>query len=179
MNISQKKLEKSKGRLEIKIKDQNLQKLYQQGSLKALMPDFHENLKQLMLINTAGGITSGDEYDYEFEIDSSDLCISTQAAEKIYSGLGNPANLEINLTLLNNSRLFWLPKELILFKSLFSFLTISNKPIYLTGLKKCVIQKSFFSTSVKCSDKTLIGIEDVFDETIAPSFLTLNIFSYI
>ena len=58
MNISQKKLEKSKGRLEIKIKDQNLQKLYQQGSSKALMPDFHENLKQLMLINTAGGITS-------------------------------------------------------------------------------------------------------------------------
>ena len=43
MNISQKKLEKSKGRLKIKIKDQNLQKLYQQGSSKALMPDFHEN----------------------------------------------------------------------------------------------------------------------------------------
>ena len=99
MNISQKKLEKSKGRLEIKIKDQNLQKLYQQGSLKALMPDFHENLKQLMLINTAGGITSGDEYDFKFEIDSSNLCISTQAAEKIYSGFGNPANLEINLNL--------------------------------------------------------------------------------
>ena len=38
MNISQKKLEKSKGRLEIKIKDQNLQKLFQQGSSKALIP---------------------------------------------------------------------------------------------------------------------------------------------
>ena len=49
MNISQKKLEKSKGRLQIKIKDQNFEKLYQQGSSKALMPDFHENLKQLML----------------------------------------------------------------------------------------------------------------------------------
>ena len=79
------------------------------------MPDFHENLKQLMLINTAGGITSGDEYNYDIEIDKSDLCISTQAAEKIYSGFGNPANLEINLNLLNNSNLFWLPKELILF----------------------------------------------------------------
>ena len=101
MNISQKKLEKSRGRLEITIKDQNLQKLYQQGSSKALMPDFHENLKQLMLINTAGGITSGDEYDYDIEIDKSNLCISTQAAEKIYSGFGNPANLEINLNLLN------------------------------------------------------------------------------
>ena len=117
MNIIQKKLEKSRGRLEITIKDQNLQKLYQQGSSKALMPDFHENLKQLMLINTAGGITSGDEYDFKFEIDSSNLCISTQAAEKIYSGFGNPANLEINLNLSNNSSLFWLPKELILFNN--------------------------------------------------------------
>ena len=49
MNISQKKLEKSKGRLEIKIKDQNLQKLFQQGSLKALIPDFHENLESKLL----------------------------------------------------------------------------------------------------------------------------------
>ena len=117
MNISQKKLEKSKGRLEIKIKDQNLQKLYQQGSSKALMPNFHENLKQLMLINTAGGITSGDEYNYNIDIVKSNLCISTQAAEKIYSGFGNPANLEIDLKLLNNSNLFWLPKELILFNN--------------------------------------------------------------
>ena len=62
MNNSQKILEKSKGRLDINIKDHNFKKLYQQGSLKALMPDFHENLKQLMLINTTGGITSGDEY---------------------------------------------------------------------------------------------------------------------
>ena len=37
------------------------------------MPDFHENLKQLMLINTAGGITSGDEYKYDIEIDKSKL----------------------------------------------------------------------------------------------------------
>ena len=70
-----------------------------------------------MLINTAGGITSGDEYNYDIEINKSNLCISTQAAEKIYSGFGNPANLEINLNLLNNSSLFWLPKELILFNN--------------------------------------------------------------
>ncbi len=117
MNTSQKNLEKSKGKLSIKIKDQNLHKLYQQGSLKALMPDFHENLQQLMLINTAGGITSGDEYNYNLEVENSKLCVSTQAAEKIYSGFGNPANLKINLNLSNNSNLFWLPKELILFNN--------------------------------------------------------------
>ena len=38
------------------------------------------------------------------------------------------------------------------------------------------MQKSFFSSSDKCSDKTLIGIDDVFEETIAPFFLSLNIF---
>ena len=67
-------------------------------------------------------------------------------------------------------------KELIFFKSLFSFFTISNKPMYLTGLKKCVMQKSFFCSSVIFSDRILIGIEEVLDETIAPSFLLSKIF---
>ena len=51
MNNIQKKLEKSKGNLKILINNNNLQKLYQKGSLKALMPDFHENTQQLMLLN--------------------------------------------------------------------------------------------------------------------------------
>ena len=63
MNIAYKKLEKSKGKLEVKIKNNELLKLFQQGSFKALIPNFHENLQQLMMINTAGGITSGDEFD--------------------------------------------------------------------------------------------------------------------
>ena len=66
--------------------------------------------------------------------------------------------------------------SLILLRSLFSFFTISNKPMYLTGLKKCVIQKSFFCSSVIFSDRILIGIEEVLDETIAPSFLLSKIF---
>ncbi len=117
MILIQKKLEKSKGNLELFLDNHKLHKLYQKGSLKAFMPDFHENIKQLMLLNTAGGITSGDEFDYDFKIDNSKICISTQAAEKIYSGYGDPANIHINLNLLNRSTLFWLPKELILFNN--------------------------------------------------------------
>ncbi len=191
MNISQKMLEKSKGRLEIKIKDQNLQKLYQQGSLKALMPDFHENLKQLMLINTAGGITSGDEYSYNIEIDKSNLCISTQAAEKIYSGFGNPANLEINLNLLNNSRLFWLPKELILFNncnlkrkinfnlSKDSNLLICENIIFGRTSMKEVFEKGYFSDFWNINiDNKLIHTEAIntnfFEKKYLNSFPTLN-----
>ena len=191
MNISQKKLEKSRGRLEIIIKDQNLQKLYQQGSSKALMPDFHENLKQLMLINTAGGITSGDEYDFKFEIDSSNLCISTQAAEKIYSGFGNTANLEINVNLLNNSNLFWLPKELILFNncnlkrkinfnlSKDSNLLLCENIIFGRTSMKEEFEKGYFSDFWNINiDKKLIHTEAIkiglFEKKYLNSFSTLN-----
>ena len=77
MNIAYKKLEKSKGKLEVKIKNNELLKLFQQGSFKALIPNFHENLQQLMMINTAGGITSGDEFDSRIDLDNSNICVST------------------------------------------------------------------------------------------------------
>jgi len=117
MNIAYKKLEKSKGKLDIKIKNNELLKLFQQGSLKALIPNFHENLQQLMMINTAGGITSGDEFYSNIELDNSNICVSTQAAEKIYSGFGDPAHVDININISNKGNLFWLPKELILFNN--------------------------------------------------------------
>ena len=117
MNIAYKKLEKSNGKLEVKIKNNELLKLFQQGSLKALLPNFHENLQQLMMINTAGGITSGDEFDSRIDLDNSNICVSTQAAEKIYSGFGDPAKVDININISNKGNLFWLPKELILFNN--------------------------------------------------------------
>ena len=51
--------------------------------------------------------------------------------------------------------------------------------MYRTGLKKWVIQKSFFSLSVNFSDKTFMGIDEVLEDTIAPSLRFLNIFEYM
>ena len=42
-----------------------------------------------------------------------------------------------------------------------------------------MIQKSFFSIFDNFSERTFIGIEDVLDETIAPGFRFLKIFSYL
>ncbi len=169
MNNIQKKLEKSNGNLKILIDKNNLQKLYQKGSLKALMPDFHENTQQLMLLNTAGGITSGDNYNYHFQINNSDLCISTQAAEKIYSGFGIPASIKIDLNLTNNSNLFWLPKELILFnncnlKRKINFNLSKNSNLFVcesivfgrTSMKE-IFEKGYFSDiwSIHLEDKLI------------------------
>ena len=60
-----------------------------------------------MMINTAGGITSGDEFDSRIDLDNSNICVSTQAAEKIYSGFGDPAKVDININISNKGNLFW------------------------------------------------------------------------
>ena len=52
-----------------------------------------------------------------FKLNNSKICISTQAAEKIYSGYGYPARVENKVIVDDSSTLFWMPQELILFNN--------------------------------------------------------------
>ena len=52
-----------------------------------------------------------------FKLNNSKICISTQAAEKIYSGYGYPARVENKVIIDDSSTLFWMPQELILFNN--------------------------------------------------------------
>ena len=108
-------MEKSLGNLDVKLQNDHLTKLYQEGSSRAILPNTYGKTKELILINTSGGITSGDKYNINLILENSKLCATTQAAEKIYSGYGDPAKLLININLDENSSLFWLPQEMILF----------------------------------------------------------------
>ncbi len=107
-------LQRSNGKIDIELLDNNFIKFFQSGCCKILDPKNYNEYKELVLINTAGGITCNDNIEINGTINNSELSISTQAAEKIYAGIGDPATVEININL-NNSTLFWLPKELILF----------------------------------------------------------------
>ncbi len=111
------KLEKSFGKLDIKFKNNEILKFYQEGSSKAIIPNVDEDLNQMILINTAGGITSGDKFSTCIELDNSFLCTSSQAAEKIYKGLNNPGNINVEINVKNNSCIYWLPQEMILFNN--------------------------------------------------------------
>ena len=97
------KLQKAFGKLDIKFKDNQILKFYQEGSSKAIIPNVDENLNQMILINTAGGITSGDNFSTSIELDNSFLCTSSQAAEKIYKGLNNPGNINVEINVKNNN----------------------------------------------------------------------------
>ncbi len=109
-------LERSQGITEIKIKDNKINKLFQSGCSKVLNPKNYNNINDLVLINTAGGITCNDKIKTSIYLENSNSSITTQAAEKIYSGFQDPANVDIDISI-NNSNLYWLPKELILFNN--------------------------------------------------------------
>ena len=88
-------LQKSFGKLDIKFEKNLLKEFYQQGASKAIIPNNYRRFKELVLVNTSGGMTSGDSYLNNFNLSGSDICITTQTAEKIYSGFGQPAKLNI------------------------------------------------------------------------------------
>ena len=107
-------LQRSNGKIDLELIDNNFKKFFQSGCCKVLNPNSYNGNNELVLINTAGGITCNDKIEINTFIENSELSICTQAAEKIYAGIGDPARVEININL-NNSTMYWLPKELILF----------------------------------------------------------------
>ena len=111
------KLQRSFGELDIKFRNNDIIKLFQKGASKAIIPNVDDALQQMILINTAGGITSGDNYSTSIELDNSSMCTSTQAAEKIYKGISNPGIVDVEVNLKNNSNMYWLPQEMILFNN--------------------------------------------------------------
>ncbi len=107
-------LQRSNGKIDIELLDNDFFKFFQSGCCKILNPKNYNEFKELVLINTSGGITCNDNIEINAVINNSQLSVCTQAAEKIYAGIGDPARVEININL-NNSTMYWLPKELILF----------------------------------------------------------------
>ena len=57
-------LQRSRGEAGLGFADGNLARLHQRGAAKALLPRTHSSTHEAVLVNTAGGITGGDRYDY-------------------------------------------------------------------------------------------------------------------
>ena len=69
---------------------------------------------EAIIINTAGGLAGGDRFDVEVRA-AGDVCLTAQAAEKIYRSLGSETRVATRLRAEGNARLLWLPQEAILF----------------------------------------------------------------
>ncbi len=115
-------LQRARGRAEVAVSLRGgrirLDRLFQQGCAKAILPRTHGPVPEAVLINTAGGVTGGDRIDWALAAGpGAALTATTQAAERVYRSLGGAARIETRLALGPGAALDWLPQETILFEA--------------------------------------------------------------
>lgn len=94
-----------------------LTNLYQEGCAKIRLPHTHDASLQAVLINTAGGLTGGDDVSWEATAaPGAKLVLTTQACERVYRSLGDDAQVRTRLEVGAGAHLDWLPQETILFE---------------------------------------------------------------
>lgn len=94
-----------------------IDRLYQEGAARIRVPD-HPGRTDLeaIIINTAGGVTGGDDLGWDASAGAdTHLTVTTQACEKVYKADQSTANVKVKLTLGEGASLNWLPQETILF----------------------------------------------------------------
>ncbi len=127
---------RAKGELRLKAVQANGQSriagLRQSGSLKMLFPTARGTALDAVVLNTAGGLTGGDQMRIRCEAGpAAHLVLSTQAAERGYRArTGTTARVQTDLAVGTQGRLDWLPQETILYDgaSLQRRLTVNLAP---------------------------------------------------
>jgi urease accessory protein len=91
--------------------------LYQEGAAKLrFSAQQADSGVTAALINTAGGLAGGDQFEWVIELDDDARCtVVTQACEKVYRAEGDAATVSVALKLGRGARLDWMPQETILF----------------------------------------------------------------
>jgi urease accessory protein len=91
-------------------------RVHEAGSLRVRFPTAASGMLEAVLINTAGGMTGGDDFSISLSLDEgAQLLAGTAAAEKIYRSTGSDTALALTIDAVAGSRCVWLPQETILF----------------------------------------------------------------
>lgn len=107
------------GRIRFRTRDglTALERLHQAGAAKIRLPHGHgRRAMEAVLINTSGGLAGGDRLDWRVDLGAgAEAAITTQACERAYRSLGEPAKVGVSLHVGAGARLDWLPQETILY----------------------------------------------------------------
>jgi urease accessory protein len=89
----------------------------QQSPIRALFPRANgAAIEEAVLVNTAGGIAGGDRLEYSVTVlANASIAVTSQAAEKVYRALNEPARIATKLKATEGAKLAWLPQETIVF----------------------------------------------------------------
>lgn len=86
------------------------------GCVRVFTPRVDMRDPEVVLLNTAGGLTDGDQLQFTVHWSpAARATVTTPAAERVYRSLGDDARIDIRLVLEDEARGCWLPQETILF----------------------------------------------------------------
>jgi len=72
--------------------------------------------EEAVLVNTGGGVAGGDRLEcLVTALANASIAVTTQAAEKVYRALNEPARISTKLRACEAAKLAWLPQETIVF----------------------------------------------------------------
>lgn len=94
-----------------------LKELFQEGSAKIRLPRPTSEALEVVLMNTAGGLTGGDAFSWTVEAGpKAEVSVTTPACERVYKSSGGTASVTNRLVLGPGAHVDWLPQETILFE---------------------------------------------------------------
>lgn len=119
-SVSETRLQRTRGRLNLEFVARGAKTtartLYQEGALKARMLASQAAGAEGVVINTAGGLTGGDELDIVIAARArTHVTLSGQACEKIYRSAGDDSRILTTLHVDVGARMEWLAQPTILF----------------------------------------------------------------
>ena len=90
---------------------------FQRSPIRIMFPGIRgAPVEEAVVVNTAGGIAGGDRLEFAVTaLDNASVAVTSQAAERVYRALNEPALIDTRLKLCDASKLAWLPQETIVF----------------------------------------------------------------
>jgi urease accessory protein len=91
--------------------------VFERAPIRIMFPrDIHGAVEEAVLVDTAGGIAGGDRLEIAITaLANASILVTSQAAEKVYRALNEPARITTRLKALEGAKLAWLPQETIVF----------------------------------------------------------------
>jgi urease accessory protein len=120
-NLSDKDLQRADGSARLVVsgseKGTRIIDVFQRSPIRVLFPRGDgAAVEQAVLVNTAGGIAGGDRLECRMTaLGNASIAVTSQAAEKVYRALREPARIATKLVACGAAKLAWLPQETIIF----------------------------------------------------------------
>jgi urease accessory protein len=120
-NLSDKDLQRAEGSGRLVVsgsgKGTHIMDVFQRSPIRILFPRTGGGaLEEAVFVNTAGGVAGGDRLESGVTaLADASIAVTSQAAEKVYRALNEPARIATKLKACEGAKLAWLPQETIVF----------------------------------------------------------------